>query len=113
MNRYSPPGSHVEDSRPNGPLELDYFKAWLAFALCSVLGGFVAGAALGGVSGAILGAAGSSKATITIVAGVCGACGSLALSYFLFRLFVRVFIVRKLTRAARPAATWPIAPSVN
>jgi hypothetical protein len=100
MNRYSPPGSHVEDSRRHGPLELDYFKAWFCFALCSVLAGFVAGAVLGGVAGAILGAAGSSKPTITVVAGVFGAGGSLVASYFLFRLFVRVFIVRKLTPGA-------------
>ena len=102
MNRYSPPGSHVEDSRGHALLELDYFKAWFCFALCSVLAGFVLGAVLGGVAGAVLGAAGSSKGTITIVAGIFGAGGSLVASYLLFRLFVRVFIVRKLAPIAGP-----------
>ena len=104
MNHYSPPGSHVEDSRHHGLLELDYFKAWFCFALCSVLAGFIGGAVLGGVAGAILGAAGSSRTTITIVAGVFGAGGSLVASYLLFRLFVRLFIVRKLAPMAGPDA---------
>ena len=98
MNSYSPPKSVVADVAPpfGLPSGADYFKAWFCFALVSGLAGLVIGAVLGAIAGGILGAAGSSASTIGVAAAIAGGAGSLVFSYFIFRFFVRLFIVRKL-----------------
>jgi hypothetical protein len=73
----------------------DFLIAWFLYAICTV----IAGALLGGLLGGILGAIGLSPVTDrAYFLVICGG-GGLVASYFLFRAFVSVFIVRKLMEA--------------
>ena len=75
----------------------DYLKAWALFALCATVGGFLAGALVGGILGAGLGAAGVPIRTIKLVCGGAGFIAGLPISYLFFYLFVSRFIVQKPT----------------
>lgn len=87
--------------------ELDYFKAWLLFALVSLFGGFIAGAVVGGVLGGILGAAHFPVKTIAIVCGFAGFLAGLPISYLCFRFVVKHFIVKKLADQSTSPQTAP------
>jgi len=77
--------------------ETDYLKTWALFAVCATVGGFVAGAVLGGIGGGLLGAVGVPIKAIKIICGCLGFIAGLPVSYFCFRFFVARFIVQRLT----------------
>jgi uncharacterized membrane protein YccC len=81
---------------------INYFKIWALVTVCSIVGGTLAAAILGGIFGLL----GPSLDTIDHVMPVIGFIIAMAASYFFFRLFVSRLIVRKLAKDSdeKPAA---------
>ena len=82
--------------------ELDYIETWVCCVICGVVGGAVLGAIVGAILGISLPQLGASVRGVRITATVVSEFLGLAASYEFFRLFVELFIVRKLT--LRPAS---------
>jgi hypothetical protein len=77
--------------------EADYLKSWAIFFVLAFIGGTVAGRLIGGVAVGILGAAGASARTISVLAGGLVFLISLPISYFCFRFAVTKFLLPKVT----------------
>ena len=75
--------------------EWEYFRSWLVFQLCAVVGGMVFGAVSGMLVGGFLGAAGYDVESIRLICGGIGFVVGLILSYIMFRLVVAGMIVNK------------------
>ena len=93
---FTPPASSVEVvSRLN---ESDYVKAFLAYLICSLLGGFLGGSAIGAVVGGVWGFTGAATNTFAFTATIIpiSAITALLVYYVVFRFFVNRFIVQKL-----------------
>ncbi len=77
--------------------ESDYFLTWLVFSICGTVGGFILGAVVGGVTGAILNVVGVDLAG-NVFKWTCSGMGFIAglvMSYVFFRIFVASMIVKK------------------
>ena len=73
---------------------INYFKIWALITVCSIVGGAIVAAILGGLIGLL----GVSLDFIDHVVPVIGFFVALAAWYFFFRLFVSRLIVRKITK---------------
>jgi len=91
--------------------EIDYFIAWLLFFICATTGGFGAGFIAGAAIGIICGAMHMDIGTIRITGAVAGFIVSLPISFLMFRLVVAKFIVEKVQAATNlPASGSQIYP---
>ena len=82
-------------SERGGPVtESEILKSWLLFAVCAVVGGFLAGIIAGAAVGIVMGLAGIEESLIRAAGAVAGFLASLPVSYFSFRYFVLRLIAR-------------------
>jgi hypothetical protein len=76
--------------------EADYIKSWAIFFALAFIGGLVAGALVGGITGLMLGALGASPKFIAMLSGGLGFLVSMPISYFCFRFVVTKFLLPKI-----------------
>jgi hypothetical protein len=77
--------------------EIDYLKAWAVFWILSTIGGAIVGLVAGAIVGFILGGLGAHTHTIRIVCGGLAFLLGIPISYLLFQLSIRMFLVPKLS----------------
>lgn len=84
--------------------EKDYLKTWALFALCSIVGGFIARPIVGVFLGLVLEVAGIPMITAQRICSFAGGLVGLSISYLFFRIFVADLVTSKLEqqRAATP-----------
>jgi hypothetical protein len=80
--------------------EADYIKPWAIFFALTFVGGAIAAAILGGVTGAILRVVGASPGFIAAFSGGLCFLVSMPISYFCFRFAVKKFLLPKITMPA-------------
>jgi hypothetical protein len=92
----------VQKLPPSRHRESDYLKAFVAYVVCSLLGGVFGGAAIGAVVGGVWGATGAPTNTFAFSATILpvSTITVVLIHYFVFRLFVKGFIVNKLQASA-------------
>jgi hypothetical protein len=79
--------------------ESQIVKAFVLFALGSIVGGFLAGAILGGLLGVIVAGVGGTLANVQSGAAVLGGLAGVVVSYFIFRTVVLKIIAPKIVAA--------------
>ena len=94
------------DAELAAPKESDFVKAFLSFIVCALFAGAISGAIIGGIIGGVWGSSGSvdDAAAFGITVMVFSGILSLIVNYFVFRFFVKLFIVEKLSPSPAPAA---------
>jgi len=76
--------------------EITYFKAWILFFLVATVGGFISGAAVGGVIGFTMGVMGYPLETVATLCKVIGFCIGVAISYLCFKWSVGKYILPQM-----------------
>jgi hypothetical protein len=80
--------------------ELDVVKAFLLFALGSVVGGFIAGALAGMIWGVLIATTSGNLADVQRGAAILGGVAGFIMSFFIFRVVTLKFIAPRVVSSA-------------